>query len=227
MTSSHPDRRLSVAPAPVAAVRRRCLQQALGLGALGLAPACAVLAATASPHDPDEQALARQVWQALQQSSWIADGSIGARRIVYVFTDPNCPYCNKFWADARPWVRAGRVQLRHVIVGILSADSPGKAAALLSAANPAAALAAYEGAQVDAVAKTLAAGHPRPLGAQGLAPLNPIPPAWAARLNANDQLMQALGLRATPALVWQDASGGLQTRTGVTPQTLAEAMGPR
>lgn len=207
--------------------RRQWLQQALGLSAWGLSALSPARAAAPSAHEDDEQALVRQIWQALQRSSWIADGSIGARRIVYVFTDPNCPYCNKFWADARPWVRAGRVQLRHVIVGILTADSPGKAAALLSAANPAMALAAYEGAQVDAVAKTLAAGHPRPLGAQGLAPLNPIPPAWAARLNANDQLMQALGLRATPALVWQDASAGLQTRTGVTPQTLAEAMGPR
>jgi thiol:disulfide interchange protein DsbG len=45
----------------------------------------------------------------LQNSSWIADGSIGARRVVYVFTDPNCPYCNKFWAEARPWVQAGKV----------------------------------------------------------------------------------------------------------------------
>jgi thiol:disulfide interchange protein DsbG len=95
----------------------------------------------------------------LQNSSWIADGSIGARRVVYVFTDPNCPYCNKFWAEARPWVQAGK-QLRHVIVGILTPESPGKAAALLSAPNPAVALAAYEGGQVEATAQALASGTP-------------------------------------------------------------------
>ena len=45
---------------------------------------------------------------------------------VYVFTDPNCPYCSKFWADARPWVDSGAVVLRHVMVGILTPTSAGR-----------------------------------------------------------------------------------------------------
>lgn len=172
-------------------------------------------------------ATAAQVLTLLQNSSWIADGSIGARRVVYVFTDPNCPYCNKFWAEARPWVQAGKVQLRHVIVGILTPESPGKAAALLSAPNPAVALAAYESGQVESTARALASGHPHPLSNQGLQALAVVPAALAARLEANARLMQALGLQATPAVVWRDEAGELQTRTGVTPRTLNEAMGPR
>jgi len=37
------------------------------------------------------------MWEKLKDSSWIADGSDKAETIVYVFTDPNCPYCKRFW----------------------------------------------------------------------------------------------------------------------------------
>lgn len=167
------------------------------------------------------------VWGRLQGSRWVADGTDKAPRTVYVFTDPNCPYCNKFWSDARPWVDAGKVQLRHVIVGILTPTSPGKAAALLADRNPAATLAAYERGQVSATAKALVSGRPRPLGDEGIRPLSPIPPAVQAQLDANEKTMAALGLRATPAVVWRDARGAVQMRTGVPDAALADILGPR
>lgn len=167
------------------------------------------------------------VWGQLENTRWLADGSDKAPRTVYVFTDPNCPYCNKFWSDARPWVDAGKVQLRHVIVGILTPTSPGKAAALLAGKNPAAALAAYERGQTAATAKGLASGRPRPLGDEGMQPLSSIPAAIQAQLDANEKTMAKLGLRATPAVVWRDAKGAVQMRTGVPAQALAEIMGPR
>src|SRR3546814_8987929 len=61
-----------------------------------------------------------------------------------MFSDPNCPYCNMFWKQARPWVESGKVQLRHIMVGMLRADSAGKSAALLSAKDPRAALNEHE-----------------------------------------------------------------------------------
>ena len=76
-------------------------------------------------------------WKRLDASGWVADGKPTAPRVVYVFTDPNCPYCAKLWADARPWVDSGKVQLRHIIVGILTRTSPANAAALLSTRIPA------------------------------------------------------------------------------------------
>jgi len=176
---------------------------------------------------PADRAMTETVWTLLQQSRWLADGTDKAPRTVYVFTDPNCPYCNKFWADARPWVDAGKVQLRHVIVGILTPTSPGKAAALLTSENPAATLAAYERGQVAATAKALASGRPRPLGDEGIQPLATIPTAIQAQLDANEQIMAALALRATPAVVWRDARSALQMRTGVPEQSVAEIMGPR
>ena len=85
------------------------------------------------------QPMTDAVWGRLEKSHRIVDGRADAPRTVYVFTDPNCPYCNKLWADARPWVDAGKLQLRHVMVGILTPTSVGKAAALLGDKNPAAA----------------------------------------------------------------------------------------
>lgn len=168
-----------------------------------------------------------KVWGRLQTSHWVADGSDKAPRTVYVFTDPNCPYCNKFWSDARPWVDAGKVQLRHVLVGILTPTSRGKAAALLTDKNPPATLSAYERGQTASTAKGLASGRPRPLGDEGIKPLSSIPPAVQAQLDANEKIMADLGLRATPALVWRDAKGTVQIRTGVPEQALGEVMGPR
>lgn len=182
-------------------------------------------------HGMLEKAVSSQmtdrVWSQLQYSHWVADGSDKAPRTVYVFTDPNCPYCNKLWSDARPWVDAGKVQLRHVIVGILTSTSPGKAAALLADKDPVAKLAAYERGQTASTAKGLASGRPRPLDDEGIKPLSPIPPAVQAQLDANEKIMADLGMRATPAAVWRDAKGTVQMRTGVPEQALAEIMGPR
>ena len=55
----------------------------------------------------------------LQQARWIADGRDDAPRKVYVFLDANCIYCAKFWADARPWVDSGKVQLRYLMVAVI------------------------------------------------------------------------------------------------------------
>jgi len=87
----------------------------------------------------------------------IQDGDVKAPRIVYLFSDPNCPYCNMFWEQARPWVKAGKVQLRHIMVGIIREDSPGKSAALFAAKDPQKALeeheAAGKGSKLQALAK--------------------------------------------------------------------------
>ena len=171
--------------------------------------------------------MANAVWGQLEKSHWIADGREGAPRTVYVFTDPNCPYCNKLWADARPWVDAGKLQLRHVMVGILTPTSAGKAAALLGATDPVAALDAHERGHVASNAKTLASGRPKPLGDGGVKPLASVPSAPAAQLDANAKLMASSGLRATPALVWKDARGGVQMRQGAPEADLAAIFGPR
>lgn len=171
--------------------------------------------------------MAAGVWKQLEGSRWIADGKPDAPRTIYMFTDPNCPYCNKFWSDARPWVDSGKVQIRHVLVGILTPTSEGKAAALLADKNPSAALAAYERGQVAENSKALASGHAKPLADGALKPLDKIPPAVAAQLQANEKLMASLRFEATPAFVWRDEHGQVQTRVGAPPSELAAILGAR
>jgi len=153
-----------------------------------------------------------KIWKQLESSTWIADGSKNAPRIIYTFTDPNCPYCNKFWNDARPWVSAGKVQLRHVIVAILTDTSAGKAAALLSAQDAQAALTQHE--------QQHASG--------GVKPLSQVSEKIRAQLDANQKLMQQLGSSATPTIFYKDASGNLQKIQGAPPaEMLVKIMGPR
>ena len=154
--------------------------------------------------------LAAKTWNELAASGWIADGSAKAARVVYVFTDPNCPYCNKVWKDARPWVDAGKVQLRHIMVGILGPTSPGKAAALLSAKDPAAALRDHEARKTEAVA------------------LASVPARAAAQLQGNHALMRQMELGATPAILYLDGNGLLQIEQGALQASkLAQILGPR
>ena len=201
----------------------------LATAGLAVAAIAAVVAdrplATAAAEVRGAGAVDSNAWRQLDASHWIADGRDGAR-VVYVFTDPNCPYCNKLWSDARPWVTAGKIQLRHVIVGILTPTSPGKAAALLADKDPAAMLAAYEGQNAFTVSTALASGRPRPLADGMLKPLASIAPAQQAQLADNEQLMASLKLRATPALVWRDQQGALHARQGLPEGGLASIFGP-
>ncbi|MCG6659748.1 thiol:disulfide interchange protein DsbG [Halomonas campisalis] len=123
------------------------------------------------------------VWAQLEASAWIADGSDDAARVLYTFTDPNCPYCRRFWETTRPWVEAGEVQLRHIMVGILQPDSPAKASALLGADDPEAALHAHSGG--DDIAPS---AQPRDI---------------EDKIYRNNQLFDELGLYATPTSVFR------------------------
>ncbi|WP_236194056.1 thiol:disulfide interchange protein DsbG [Pseudomonas glycinae] len=156
--------------------------------------------------------MAKEVWAKFEASNWIQDGNKDAPRTVYLFSDPNCPYCNMFWEQARPWVKAGKVQLRHIMVGIIREDSPAKAAALLAAKDPSEALEDHEKA---GKASTLKA-------------LKDIPVAVQTRLAANMQLMEDLDLQATPAIFYMDDKGELQQQQGApTPDKLAKILGPK
>lgn len=127
--------------------------------------------------------LEAETWQLLEESHWIQDGDTAAPRIIYTFTDANCPYCHQLWEQSRPWIDAGKVQLRHIMVGILAPDSPALAATMLGADSPSAALSAHsEGERVSASAQA------REIEEQ---------------VYANNQLFEALGLYATPTSAFQ------------------------
>lgn len=179
---------------------------------------------------PLEKAVGSQlsggVWKQLEQSHWIAEGSPAAKRVVYVFTDPNCPYCSRLWADMQPWVKAGKVQVRNILVGILTPTSYGKAAALLAASNPQQALHDHETAQF-VVNRQSTPGHMKSLDPSGIKPLSTVDAQTRQKLDDNAQLMAALGVEATPALYWEDVGGLLKTSLGASPSKLPGILGPQ
>ena len=68
---------------------------------------------------------------------------------------------------------------------------------------------------------------PGPLADAGLKPLEDIPADIERKLTANHRLMASLGLQATPAMVWRDANGAVQMRTGAPPSEIPAILGPR
>lgn len=156
--------------------------------------------------------MSEAIWKQLDDSTWVADGKAQAPRVVYTFSDPNCPYCNRFWQAARPWVDAGKVQLRHIVVGVIRADSSTKAAAILGAPDRTAALLENE----------------RNFRQGGIKPAASVPAAIRDSLDNNQILMAELGFRGTPGILYKDEQGPVQRVNGMPrPDVLARVLGPR
>lgn len=159
-----------------------------------------------------KQKLYADSWEVLENSHWVRDGSADAERIVYTFTDPNCPYCHQFWRASQPWVESGEVQVRHVIVGILGRDSKPKAASLLSAKDPAKAL----------------HDHNTRFEKGGVNAAKSVAPEISKQLDANQRVMRQLGVSATPVTFYQDADGNVNVREGAPPaQEMPLIMGSK
>ncbi len=156
--------------------------------------------------------MGQQAWAKVEASHWVRDGKADAPRVIYSFSDPNCPYCNRFWEAAQPWVAAGKVQIRQILVGVIREDSANKAAAILGAASPEQALIQNE----------------RDFAKGGIKPLATVPAAVQAKLRANEALMLDLGFQGTPGILFKDADGTVQMRSGM-PQgdDMQMVLGPR
>lgn len=153
-----------------------------------------------------------QAWADLESATWVLDGKADAPRVIYTFTDANCPYCHLFWEAARPWVDAGKVQLRHLLVGLIKEDSPTKAAAILGASDRSAALRENE-VKYDQ---------------GGITPAKSVPEDVQRTLDDNQMLMLSMGFRGTPGIIVRDGEGLIQKYNGMPQQgVLAEVLGPR
>lgn len=156
--------------------------------------------------------ISTRTWAQLEASQWIADGKANAPRVIYTFSDPNCPYCNKFWSAARPWVDSGKVQLRHIMVGVIRPDSANKVATIMTSSSPSAALHRNEASYASG----------------GIEPAAAVPAKVRATLDAHEKLMVALGFQGTPGILFRDDKGLVQRRSGM-PQgdDMNTVLGPR
>lgn len=199
---------------PVAPSRRRPHMKLI-LASLLLILAAAAAPVPAGDEDfPDDFATSaarsdEQFWSALAASSWLGEGPVDAARTVYVFMDPECPYCHRFWQAVQPWVSAGGVQVRYVLVDLLGAESTRQAMAILAATDPGAAFRAHEsGEEVPAA----------PAGTSDAAP---------AVLRGNLELFRELGFHAVPSSVFRGEDGALHRWPGLpAPADMADLLGP-
>ncbi|TGB63913.1 thiol:disulfide interchange protein DsbG [Escherichia sp. E4736] len=141
----------------------------------------------------------REMWQRMEQSNWLLDGKKDAPIVVYVFADPFCPYCKQFWQQARPWVDAGKVQIRTLLVGVIKPESPATAAAILASKDPAKTWQEYE-----------ASGGKLKLNLSGN-----VTPEQMKILSANEALMDELGANVTPAIYYMSPEKTLQQAVGL------------
>ena len=153
----------------------------------------------------------QQAWGKLENSHWIQDGDPNAETVVYAFVDPNCPYCHRFRTAALPWLKAGKVQIRHIVVGVLASDSVAKASTILGSKKP-------HGAYIKNF-ETFRSG--------GIVPIHHASERGKALVDANNQLMSDLGVTATPGIYYKDGSGNVRMRLGLPPESeLNRIMNP-
>jgi len=139
-----------------------------------------------------------KAWAKLEKADYVAVGADDPKRVVYVFTDPNCPYCHALWKATVPYYKEG-LQVRYVPVAVLRDSSMGKAAAILGDEDPPAALRRNEKAFKDGGIEPVKDPHGK--GTKGV--------------NANTHLMQQLGIQGTPAIFYKDADGKVRSANGM------------
>jgi thiol:disulfide interchange protein DsbG len=154
-------------------------------------------------HQPGAgmQKLAESMLADIKQTTWISEGK-GAQ-VIYIFFDPNCPYCHRLFVNTRSWVKQGKLELRWIPVGILMTTSEGKAIAILQADDPLAAFYKNEehydkGGAIE-----------EDLGS----------PEVEKKLKANESLLARTHFGAVPVMLFRDQTGVARLITGSPPKT--------
>lgn len=157
---------------------------------------------------PDYANAAKQ----LSASSYLVNEGPTDKPEIYVFSDPNCPFCHKFWEQSRDWVAQGKVQIHWIMVGFLKPSSAGISAAILTSDDPVKTMNAFESRQGK--------------GSARVEPMQNIPDDLRTVIEQHGQLMADLGFSGTPGLFFRNTDGQWQAITGLPDQAaLAQALG--
>ena len=135
--------------------------------------------------------------RAVEGTTYGTIGPASAPRL-YLFVDPLCRYSVRAMEQLRPYVASGRVQLAVIPLSVLDGEGQGQgrstlaAKAMLSLPSDAMA-AAWSGNRLD----------------------GPADPNADARLVANTQAAESIGLRGTPTFVWRKRDGSEGRADGI------------
>lgn len=133
----------------------------------------------------------------VEKSAYVIEGQTDpkkVKRIIYAFKDANCGYCHQMWNTVQPYVAEG-LQVRWIPVAFLAADSANKGAAMLQAPNAGELLKQLHGEwgnRSSTLSKTEVTLDSR------------------KKMDANKILMDSLGIRGTPALLYRDIEKKVQ-----------------
>ena len=95
----------------------------------------ATLDAMKPTHKLDDSA-----WNDLQKTHKIFQGSKSTKKQLTAILDPNCPYCHLEFLALQPYIKANKVAVHWLVVGMLKPSSTEKSQAILSSKDPLAAL---------------------------------------------------------------------------------------
>ncbi len=149
-----------------------------------------------------------EIWEDLQKARWIAVGDKHPERVIYTFVDANCPYCHQQWKAAVPYLEKG-LQVRYIMVAMISDTSTPKALEILSAADPAAMLKSYEESPSKQRAGKAATEDNRDLQRE---------------IVKNTMLLKDLDMKGTPASFYEDGKGSTYAVPGVMPDELFKRL---
>jgi thiol:disulfide interchange protein DsbG len=138
----------------------------------------------------------------LEKSFHVVEGAAKpAGNVLYVFVDPNCPFCHFTWMALQAYEKAG-LQVRWIPVATLGPTSMPKAIEVMAAPDRTAAFRRMEenhGKPWTASAASSEASH------QDI----------ATKIRASNELMENFGIAGTPGVVWKDKQGKVQVKGGM------------
>lgn len=126
----------------------------------------------------------------LKTLPYAATGTLKApKSVIYVMYDANCIFCHLAWKALKPYEAEG-LQVRWVPVSFLKPTSIQRAYAIMSAKDPTAAFEENE-VKFDEQSEN-----------GGITPAASVPPAFMAKIQADDAFMSRVGSRGTPTVLY-------------------------
>jgi thiol:disulfide interchange protein DsbG len=190
--------------------RRRflCRTSATTLAVMALA-ACGDKASTAAPAPAAQKPAPKDAYEMAGRASGFTVGSMMAANTVYVFFDPTCPHCATLWGNAKPL--ASKLKLVWIPIGWLQKSSAPQAATILSATDPAAAMAENEASVLERKG--------------GITVAASLPDEVVAKVKANTDLFNKIGEESVPLIVFKNGkTGQYGVHAGVVPAEQLAAM---
>jgi thiol:disulfide interchange protein DsbG len=148
---------------------------------------------TAKPSAPAQATAPAQPYEAVAtQGKGFSVGAVMSAHTVYVLFDPQCPHCGHLWEASQPLL--SKAKFVWIPVALMNGKSAPQGAALLSAGNPAEAMAAHE--------KSILAGS------GGMAASASVPADMEQTIKKNTELLTSLGADSVPYIVAKNVRTG-------------------